>query len=45
MAARLATFTEEEIRQVNEEATPANITSTCLVNTKTTVPVSVGAAQ
>ena len=34
MAARFATITEEEIRQMNEEATPANIKSTCLVNTK-----------
>ena len=43
MAARFATVTEEEIRQMNEEATPANTKSTCLVNTKTTIPLSVGA--
>ena len=43
MAARFATVTEEEIRQMNEEATPANTKSTCLVNTKSTIPLSVGA--
>ena len=43
MAARFATVTEEEIRQMNEEATPAKRKSTCLVNTKTTIPLSVGA--
>ena len=43
MVARIATVTEEEIRQTNEEATPANIKSICLVNTKTTTPLSVGA--
>ena len=43
MAARFATVTEEEIRQMNEEATPANTKSTCLVNTKITIPLSVGA--
>ena len=43
MAARFATVTEEEIRQMNEEAPPANTKSTCLVNTKTTIPLSVGA--
>ena len=43
MVARFATVTEEEIRQMNEEATPANTKSTCLVNTKTTIPLSVGA--
>ena len=42
MAARFATVTEEEIRQMNEEATTANTKSTCLVNTKTTIPISVG---
>ena len=42
-AACFATVTEEEIRQMNEEATPANTKSTCLVNTKTTIPLSVGA--
>ena len=42
MAARFATVTEEETRQMNEEATPANTKSTCLVNTKTTIPLSVG---
>ena len=40
MAAR---FTEEEIRQMNEGATPANTKSACLVNTKTTFPLSAGA--
>ena len=45
MAARFATVTEEEIRQMNEEATPANTKSTCLVNTKTTIPLSVGKYQ
>ena len=30
MAAPFATLTEEEIRQMNEEATPANTKSTCL---------------
>ena len=29
MAARFATVTEDEIRQMNEEATPANTKSTC----------------
>ena len=43
MAARFATVTEEEIRQMNEEATPAKTKSICLVNTKTTIPLSVGA--
>ena len=43
MAARFATVTEEEIRQMNEEATPANTKSTCLVNTKTTIPLGVDA--
>ena len=45
MAARFATGTKEEICQMNEEATctPANTKSTCLVNTKTTIPLSVGA--
>ena len=43
MAACFATVTEEEIRQINEEATPANTKSTCLVNTKTTIPLSVNA--
>ena len=43
MAARLATVTEEEIRQKNAEAAPANTKSTCLVNTKTIIPLSVGA--
>ena len=38
MAARFATVTEEEIRQMNEEATPANTKSTSLCNTKTTIP-------
>ena len=33
MAVRFAIITEEEIRQMNEEATPANIKSPCLVNT------------
>ena len=42
MAARFATVTEEEIRQMNE-VTPANTKSTCLVNTKTTIPLNVGA--
>ena len=37
MAARFATVTEEETRQMNEEATPANTKSTCLVNTRTTI--------
>ena len=40
MAACFATVTEEEIRQMNGGATPAN---TLLVNTKTTITVSVGA--
>ena len=40
MEARFATVTEEEIRQMNEEAAPANTKSTCLVNTKTTIPLS-----
>ena len=31
MAARFATVTEEEIRQMNKEATSANTKSTCLV--------------
>ena len=43
MAIRFATVTEEEIRQMNEEVTPANTKSTCLVNTKTTIPFNVGA--
>ena len=43
MAVRFATIMEEEIRQMNEEATPANTKSTCLVNTKTTIPLSVSA--
>ena len=43
MAAHFATVTEKEIRQMNEETTPANKKSTCLVNTKTTIPLSVGA--
>ena len=43
MAVCFATIMEEEIRQMNEEATPANTKSTCLVNTKTTIPLSVGA--
>ena len=38
MAVLFATVTEEEIRQINEEATPANTKSTCLVNSKTTIP-------
>ena len=42
MAARFATVTEEGIRQMNEEATPANTRSTCLVNTETIIPLSVG---
>ena len=42
MAARFATVTEEEIRQMNEEATPANTNSTCLVDTETTIPLSNG---
>ena len=42
MAACFATVTEEEIRQMND-ATPANTKSTCLVNTKTTIPLGVGA--
>ena len=29
MAARFASATEEEIRKMNEEATPANTKSTC----------------
>ena len=33
MAARFANVKEEEIRQMNEEATRANRKSTCLVNT------------
>ena len=40
MAARFPTVTEEEISQINEEA---NTKSTCLVNTKTTIPLSLGA--
>ena len=32
MAARFATVTEEKIRQMNEEATPTNIKSTCFAN-------------
>ena len=36
MAARFATVTEEEVRQMNEEAVPANTKSIYLVNTKTT---------
>ena len=43
MAARFATAGEEEIRQMNGEATPENTKSTCLVNTKTTIPFCVGA--
>ena len=43
MAACFATVTEEGIRQMNEEATPTNTKSTCLVNTKSTIPLSVGA--
>ena len=43
MVARFATVAEEEIRQINEEVTPANTKSTCLVNTKTTILLSVGA--
>ena len=39
MAARFATVTEEEIRQMNEEAAKSN----CLVNTKTTILLSIGA--
>ena len=38
MTARFTTVTEEEIRQMNEEATPANTKATCLVNTKATTP-------
>ena len=34
MMARFASDTEEEIRQMNEEAAPAITKSTCLVNTK-----------
>ena len=45
MATLFATVTEEEIRQMNEEATPANTKPTGLVNTKTTTPLSVGATQ
>ena len=43
MAAHFATVTEKEIRQMNEEATAANTKPTCLVNTKTTITLSVGA--
>ena len=44
MAARFATVTEDAICQItgNEESTPANTKSTCLVNTKTAIPLSVG---
>ena len=38
MAARFATVTEKEIRQMNEEATPANTKSTCLVKLKQLSP-------
>ena len=38
MAARFATFKEEEIRQMNEEANSANTKSFCLVDTKATIP-------
>ena len=41
MDARFVTVTEEEIRQMNEEATPAYMKPNCLVNTKTTIPLSV----
>ena len=43
MAACFATVMGEEICQMNEEATPENTKSTCLVNIKTTIPLSVGA--
>ena len=43
MATRFVADTEEEICQMNKEATPANTKSTCLVNTKTAIPLSVGA--
>ena len=43
MAARFATVTEEKNRQINKEATPANTKSTCLVNTKTTIPLDADA--
>ena len=38
MAARFTTVTEEEIRQMNEEATPANTKSTCLLILKQLSP-------
>ena len=38
MAARFATVTEEGIRQMNGEATPANTKKACFINTKTTIP-------
>ena len=43
LVVRFATVKEEEIRQMNEEATPSNTKSTCLVDTKTIIPLSVGA--
>ena len=42
MESHFATIREEEIRQMNKEATPANTKSTCLVNTKITISLSVG---
>ena len=43
MAARFATVSEEEICQMNEEATPAKTKPTCFVNTKRSIPLSAGA--